>query len=151
MSHPRSTKSMCSWTHLSTFTSPLSGRTVCVLLGVWYGERAHVHLTISRSFRLKPGFSHDLCWFVRVLAPLSGLAQGGYAGVRLGEARNPGLATHERDRTAEEWTARQRCINEAGDSVPGSQQSFSCVEFATCSSRKRRQRKPLRQSQHHHQ
>ena len=43
----------------------------------------------------------------------------------LGEARKTGLATHERNRAGEERIARQRLINEAGDSVPGSQDSFT--------------------------
>ena len=39
--------------------------------GVWYRERAHFHLTISRSFRLKPGVSHDYCPSSSVPAPLN--------------------------------------------------------------------------------
>ena len=81
-----------------------------VLQWVWYRER--VHLTISRSFRLKPGVSKDLSQSSPVPAPLNEFSHGGYAGVRLGEARNPKPATHERDRTA-------------GDSVPGSQDSIT--------------------------
>ena len=60
------------------------------------------------------GTSHDFCQSSPALAPLNDLAHGGYAGVRLGEARNPGPATHERDRAAEERNARQRRVNEAG-------------------------------------
>ena len=45
--------------------------------------------------------------------------------MRLGEARNPGPVTHERDRVAEKRIARQRRINEAGDSAPGSQDSIT--------------------------
>ena len=45
--------------------------------------------------------------------------------MRLGEARNQGPAAHERHRTAEDRNARQRRINEAGDSVPGSQDSLT--------------------------
>ena len=74
---------------------------------------------------LRPlGTSHDLCQSSPALAPLNDFAHGGYAGVRLGEARNPGPATHERDRAAEERNARQRRVNEAGDSVPGSQDAL---------------------------
>ena len=43
--------------------------------------------------------------------------QCGYAGVRLGEERNPGPAEHERDH-AEEPSARQTSMNEAGNQVP---------------------------------
>ena len=46
--------------------------------------------------------------------------QGGYAGVRLGEARNAGPAEHERDLREEEPSARRARINEAGDVVPRS-------------------------------
>ena len=74
---------------------------------------------IARSLGLKLGTSHDLCQSPPALGPLNDFAHGGYAGVPLREARNPGPATHERDRAAEEGNARQRRVNEAGDSVPG--------------------------------
>ena len=45
--------------------------------------------------------------------------------MRLGEARNPDPATHERDSTAGERIAHQRRVNEAGDSVTGSQDSIT--------------------------
>ena len=48
----------------------------------------------------------------------------GYAGVRLGEARNPGPVEHERDH-AEEPSARRTRICEAGDAVPGSHDSIT--------------------------
>ena len=60
----------------------------------------HFHLTICHSFRLKLGVSHDHC-----------------------RSSSVGPATHERDRAAQEHIARQRRIDEAGDSVPGSQDS----------------------------
>ena len=124
---PSYRKSQCSGlTHLQSDTSLHFHITTLITHGlssngVWYRERVHVHLTISRSFRLKPGVTHNHCRLPSVLAPLNEFAHGGCAGVRLGEARNPGPATHERDRTAEERMARQRRVNEAGDSVPGSQ------------------------------
>ena len=62
---------------------------------MWYQERASVHFTIARSFRLKHGVPHDLCQSSPVLAPLNDFAHGGHAGVRLGEARNPGPAARE--------------------------------------------------------
>ena len=41
---------------------------------------------------------------------------GGYAGTRVGEAQNPGLATHDGDWTVtEQPNAAHRQINEAGD------------------------------------
>ena len=49
--------------------------------------------------------------------------QGGYAGVRLGEAQNPQPAEHERDNAEEEPCPHRTRINEAGDAVPGSQHS----------------------------
>ena len=63
--------------------------------------------------------SDDHCRSSSVPAPLNDFAHGGYAGVRLGKARNPCPATHERDRAAEESNARQRRINEAEDSPLG--------------------------------
>ena len=62
-----------------------------------YHERASVHFTVARSLRLKSGVSHDLCQSSPALAPLSDFAHG-CAGVRFGEARNPGPATHDGDR-----------------------------------------------------
>ena len=51
---------------------------------------------------------------------------GGYAGIRVGEAQNPGPATHDRDWTVtEQPNAAHRRINEAGDSVPSSQDSVT--------------------------
>ena len=51
---------------------------------------------------------------------------GGYAGTRVGEVQNPGPATHERDWTVtEQPDATHRRINEAGDSVPSSQDSVT--------------------------
>ena len=51
---------------------------------------------------------------------------GEYAGIRVGEAQNPGPATHERGWTvAEQIDATHRRINEAGDSVPSSLDSVT--------------------------
>ena len=62
----------------------------------------------------------------RVLALLNNLGRGGYAGVRLKEAKNPFPATHDRDwAAAEQRIASPRSPNEAGDSVPGSQGSVT--------------------------
>ena len=46
---------------------------------------------------------------------------GGYVGFRFGEAANSGLATHEQDWTEEQPDSTLRRINDAGDSVPSSQ------------------------------
>ena len=140
--HPRSTKSTPAGSALAPAESPniltshnylqsdtsllfhittLSTHGLCSMW-VWYRERVHFHFTISRSFWLKPGVSHDHCRSSSVPAPLHEFS---HAGVRLGEAPNPGPAAQERDRVAEERNARQRRINEAGDSVPGSQESIT--------------------------
>ena len=58
-----------------------------------------------------------------ISASLSDFTHCGYDGVHLREARNLGSVTHDRDRAAEERNARQRRINDAGDSGPGSQDS----------------------------
>ena len=51
---------------------------------------------------------------------------GGYAGTRVGEAQNPGPATHDRDWTVtEQPNAAHTRINDAGDSVPRSQDSVT--------------------------
>ena len=64
------------------------------------------------------------------------------------EARNPGPATHERDPTAEQRTARQRRINEGVRSVPVSQDSLAQRVHNERSSL--RQRRPLLQLKHRH-
>ena len=58
-------------------------------------------------------------------ALLNAQGRGGYAGIRVGEAQNPGHATHERDWTMTEQPGTHRRINEAGDSVPSSQDSVT--------------------------
>ena len=65
-----------------------------------YHERASVHCTFARTRRLIAGASHDPHCSSLGLPSLCDLAHGGYAGERLGEARNPGPATHNRDRPA---------------------------------------------------
>ena len=71
-------------------------------------------------------FLCDSCQPSPAFALLNILGHGGYAGVRLGEAQNPGPATNDRDQaTAEQCTANLRRINEARDSVPGSQDSVT--------------------------
>ena len=105
-------------------------------LHVPISERAVVVLTTSGTMSAPPFISpspaasgsnlesHDHSPSSSVPAPLNDFAHGSYAGVRLGEARNLGPATHDRDRAAEGRNARQRRVNEAGDSAPGSQGSL---------------------------
>ena len=50
---------------------------------------------------------------------------GGHAGVRLGEAHNPGPADHDRDSAQEEPCPRRTHVDEAGAGVPGSQDSIT--------------------------
>ena len=45
--------------------------------------------------------------------------------MRLGEAQNPRPAEHERDSAQEEPSPRRTRINEAGDAVPGCQDSIT--------------------------
>ena len=51
--------------------------------------------------------------------------KSGYAGVRLGEAQNPGPAEHERDHAEEEPSNHRTLTTEAGDAVPGRQDSIT--------------------------
>ena len=96
-------------------TSPLSERTLCV------PTRCGTKSALPFISPSPTASSHDLCQSSPALAPLNDFALGGYAGVRLEEARN-----QDQPRTkGEERTARQRRINEAGDSVPGSQDSLA--------------------------
>ena len=62
----------------------------------------------------------------RVLLNTQG--RGRYGGIRVGEAEKPGPATHARDWTVtEQPNVTHRRINEAGDSVPSSQDSVTSV------------------------
>ena len=76
--------------------------------------------------RLKLEVSRDLCRPSSVLTLLNNLGRGGYAGVRLGEPQNLGPGTHDRDwAAAEQRIASLLRINEAGDSLPCSQDSVT--------------------------
>ena len=70
--------------------------------------------------------THSL-WLKSSLAWSGNQRHGGYAGIRVGEAVNPGPATHERDWTDEQPDPTHRRINEAGDSIPSSQESVTRV------------------------
>ena len=74
--------------------------------------RVSTGLRVTRSFWLKSSLACNQ-------------RHGGYAGIRVGEAVNLGTATHERDRTDEQPESTHRRINEAGDSVPSSQESVT--------------------------
>ena len=85
-----------------------------------------VHWSILHSLRLKTDDSHEFGQPLSALALLNNLGHAGYAGIRVGEAENPGPATHDRDWTVtEQPLASHRRINEAGDSVPSSQASVT--------------------------
>ena len=110
----------------SISTTPPSECTIVALTTRGTMSAPPVHNSISRSLRLKPGLSHDLCKPSPALALLDDRSHGGYAGVRLGEAQNLGSATHDKDRAAaEQRNASLRRISEAGDSVPSSQDSVT--------------------------
>ena len=68
--------------------------------------------------------THSL-WLKCSLAWSSNQRHGGYAGIRVGEAVNPGPATKERDWTDEQPNPTHRRINEAGDSVLSSQDAVT--------------------------
>ena len=79
-------------------------------LGLFNNLRLEAHKTNASSGLIRP---------VPVPALLNTREFGGYAGTRVGEAQNPGPATHARDWTVtEQPNAAHRRVNEAGDSVP---------------------------------
>ena len=101
----------CSFIHSQPDTSihphiPTFRARDCGAHDTWHHERASVHCSVTRSLQLKLDVSHDLCRQSLVLALLSNLGRGGYTGVRLGEAQNPGPAT-----------AQQRIVRGSQDSV----------------------------------
>ena len=98
--------------HITTFNShdSSSHRTM-------HHERGTVHWSVLHSLRFKTDDSRESG------QPFSHV---GYAGIRVGEAENPGPATHDRDWTVtEQPNATHRWINEAGDSVRSSQDSVN--------------------------
>ena len=90
----RGVRDLAPTTHLQSDTSlhfhitTLSAHRLCSN-GVWYRQRANFHMTISRSFRLKPGISHGHCRPPSVSAPLDESFHGGYAGVKLENQDQP--------------------------------------------------------------
>ena len=114
---------------------------------IWYQERASVHFTISRSLRLKPGASHDLCQSCLVPAPLNEFSHGGYAGVRLGEARKPqgqsptrGIEQQKNALLARDVSTKRVTQYRAVRTLSGTSSSQLIL----------RQRRPLFEPQHHH-
>ena len=85
---------------------------------MWHHERVSVYFTITRTLRLKSEVSQDLSQSSPVLALLNDFAHDGCAGVRLEEARNPGPATHDRDRVAEPRNVRHRRTHNLQLTVP---------------------------------
>ena len=74
----------------------------------------------------KTSISNELIRPAPAPALLNTREYGGYAGTRVGEAQNPRPATHARDWTVtEQPNAAHRRINEAGESVPSSQDSVT--------------------------
>ena len=73
----------------------------------------------------KTSFSNEHIRPAPAPAFLNTLKFGGYAGTGVGEAQNPGPATHERDLDGSTPDATHRRISEAGDSVPSSQDSVT--------------------------
>ena len=93
-------------------------------------ERVTVHWSVLHSLQLKTDDSHESGQPSSARALLNGLSHGGYGGIRVGEAENPGPATHDRR------------INEAGVSVPSSLRS-TCSTSGSASP-DRNSRRPLR-------
>ena len=94
----------------------------------------HLHVTTFRShyssFMARCTSTASGARQTTIMSPVNPLLhvlnqdRGGYAGIRVGVAENPGPATHDRDWTAtEQPLASHRRINEAGDSVPSGQDS----------------------------
>ena len=83
-------------------------------------------LSVRRRVRFKSWRVHISRWttsteLVALDVTLEEPLHGGYAGVRLGEAQNPGPTEHKRDLSERKPSARRTRFDEAGDAVPGSQ------------------------------
>ena len=105
--------------HIPTFHSHNSSshRTV-------HHERGTVSWSVLRSLQLLTDDNHEPGQPSSARALLNNLGHGGYAGIRVREAENPGPATHGRDWTVtEQPNATHKRINEAGDSAPSGQDS----------------------------
>ena len=109
----------------SIFTPPPSDSTT-VPRGTWHHKRATIHCSVTRSLLLETDDNHESGQPSPALALLNNLGHGGCARIRVGEAEKPGPARHDRDWTgAEQPIASHRRINEAGGSVPSSQESVT--------------------------
>ena len=100
--------------HITTFHSHNSS-----FHRMMYHERATIHCSVTHSLQLKTDDNH-------ARALLNNLGHGGYDGICVGEAENPGPATHARDwAVTEQPSATHRRIDEAGDQAPSSQDSVT--------------------------
>ena len=93
-------------------------------------ERATFHCSVTHSVWLKTDVvKHESGQLSLARVLLNTQARGGYGGIRVGEAQSSGPAacrTRQRDWTVtEQPNATHRRINEAGDSVPSSQDSVT--------------------------
>ena len=89
----------------------------------WHSVNFQCYLPTYCSLRLKSRAAFVVRQPLLLNVTLEEPSHGGYAGVRVGEAQNLGPIAHERDRAEERSACRTR-INEAGDAVPGSQDSI---------------------------
>ena len=88
----------------------------------------YAHAAYTAKLSAQSETSPTQAWTANIARPPcaerpEGSHPGGYAGVRLGEAQNPGPA--ERDSAQNEPCPRRTRINEAGDADPGSQDFFT--------------------------
>ena len=74
----------------STFTSPHSHDSSS--RGTVHHERATIHCSVTHSLRFKTDVNHESGELSLAQALLNNQGHGGYAGIRVQEAENPGLA-----------------------------------------------------------
>ena len=90
----------------------------------WHTALFNCSLSTCRSLRLKSRAASVHRQFLTSDATLEERSHGGYASVRVGDVQNPGPAPHVQKNAALAKHQRTR-INEAGDAVPGSQDSIT--------------------------
>ena len=112
--------------HINTFRSH-----DCSSHHTVHHERATFRCSFTRSLRLKTEDKHKCGQISLAWVSLNIQGRGRYAGIRVGEAQNPGPATHQR---LDESNGAHKRINEAGDSVPNNQASMTRPS-RTCISR----------------
>ena len=119
------------WTHLqlhTCHTSHVHIKGAHERCCTWYDVTPEFRVYTWRSTGLKNQSAHVVQWttftkFFTFDVTSEEPHQGGYAGVRLGEAQNPKPTEHERESAQEEPSPRPTRIDEAGDAVSGSQDS----------------------------